>query len=229
MNVELRHRPGYALAEVRLEAGETLVAEPSAMVSMDAHVQLTTSAGAPQGGGVLSGLLQGARRVLAGESFFVNRFHAPSAGRVAVAPRLPGDLVAVALSGERLLVQSGAFVASAEGVRVDSGWGGARGFFSGVGLVLLAAEGHGPLLLGGFGGISEVAVDGELMIDTGHIVAMDAGLSYEIERFGGGFWAMLTSSEGLVARVRGRGRVWIQSRNPSAFGRLIGRLLPARR
>ena len=73
MQIELHHRPSYALAEVKLAAGETVVAEAGAMVSMDTHVQIETSAG-KKGEGKLKGLMKGLKRMVAGESFFQNKY-----------------------------------------------------------------------------------------------------------------------------------------------------------
>ena len=49
MNIEIHHRPSYALAAVDLEPGETVVAESGAMISMDSHIRIETSAGMSQG------------------------------------------------------------------------------------------------------------------------------------------------------------------------------------
>ena len=45
MRIDVHHRPAYAMAEVHLDAGETVVAEGGSMVSMDSHVTMDTSAG----------------------------------------------------------------------------------------------------------------------------------------------------------------------------------------
>jgi len=84
-------------------------------------------------------------------------------------------------------------------------------------------------LIGGFGGIEEVLCDGSMVIDTGHLVAWDAELEYSIGKSGSGWIASWLSGEGLVCHFRGRGRIWIQSRNPAAYGGRVGALLPARK
>ena len=228
MQIEVHHRPSYALAEVQLEAGETVVAEGGAMVSMDSHISIATSAGS-QKDGALAGLMKGLKRMAAGESFFQNRFTAVAAsGHVTFAPIHPGDAIVHNLSQSTLFLQSTAFLCSGDGVTVDAKWGGAKTFFGGEGLVMLKASGSGPLVFNSFGAIKEIPVDGEFIVDTGHIVAFDEGLNFSVGRFGGGWTSFIFGGEGLVCRFSGQGRLWIQTRNPVEYGQLIGSKLPPR-
>jgi uncharacterized protein (AIM24 family) len=70
--------------------------------------------------------------------------------------------------------------------------------------------------------------DGNLVIDTGHLVAWDATLDYSVGKSGSGWIASFLSGEGLVCHFRGQGRIWIQTRNPAAYGETVGAMLPAR-
>lgn len=228
MRFEIRNRPSYATAEVFLDAGDRLVTEGGAMVGMDPHLQLETVANRSGSGGLLGGLMQGMKRLVSGESFFINRYTAPSPGRITLAPTFPGDIVAHTLSHGALMLQSSAFLASHDTVNVDASWGGARSFFGGEGLILLKATGQGTLLFNSFGGISEIEVNGSFVVDTGHIVAFEDTLTFSVGRFGGAWSSFLLGGEGLVCTFSGRGRLWIQGRNPVAFGGLIGPLLPPR-
>ncbi|MEE2829329.1 MAG: TIGR00266 family protein [Myxococcota bacterium] len=228
MQVEIHHRPAYALADVQLEADETVIAEGGAMVSMDSHVTVETSAG-KKGDGALTGLVKGLKRMVAGESFFQNRFTASGKpGHVTFAPVYQGDIVVEELAQTTLFLQSTAFLCSGVGVDVDAKWGGAKTFFGGDGLVMLKATGSGPIIFNSFGAIKPINIDGEFIVDTGHIVAFDEGLNFSVNRFGGGWKSFLFGGEGLVCRFSGRGRLWIQTRNPVEFGQLLGRKLPPR-
>ncbi len=228
MRFDIQHRPAYALAIVHLEPGETVIAEGGAMVSMDTHVQMQTSAAAP-GQGLLSGLLSGLKRVVAGESFFQNRFTASAPGQVTFAPTHVGDIVVHELPAQGVLyLQSSAFVCSADTIKIDAKWGGARTFFGGEGLVMLKATGHGPIAFNSFGGVRPVDVEGEFIVDTGHIVAFESSLNFTISRFGGGWKSFIFGGEGLVCRFKGTGRLWIQTRNPQEYGKAIGPKLPMR-
>ena len=106
MDIEVIHRPSYSLAIAKLTPNERIRAEAGAMVSMSGGVQIETKAE----GGLLKSL---GRAVLGGESFFQNFFVAPaSGGEVTLAPELPGDIAVIEMSGNKLMVQAGSYMAS---------------------------------------------------------------------------------------------------------------------
>lgn len=228
MQIDVRHRPAYALAVVRLDPGETVVGEAGALVSRDPHVQMETSAG-KKDEGLVAGLFSGLKRMVAGESFFQNRYTASgSAGEVTFAPALVGDVAVHQLDGGTVYLQSSAFLCAPPSVSIDASWGGAKSFFGGGGFVLVKASGSGPVAFNAFGAIKEVEVDGAFVVDTGHVVAFEEALKYSVTRINGGWTTMLFGGEGLVCRFTGKGRVWLSTRNPVAFGELMGPLLPKR-
>jgi uncharacterized protein (TIGR00266 family) len=228
MQIEVRHRPAYALAVVKLEAGETVVAESGALVSRDTHVQIETSAGSKDQG-LVAGLFSGLKRMVAGESFFQNRYTAQAQqGEVTFAPSLVGDIDTHELTGGAMFLQSTAYLCSPPSVTVDASWGGARSFFGGEGFVLLKASGTGPIAFNAFGAMKAIDVDGDFIVDTGHIVAFEETLQFKVNRFGGGWKAFIFGGEGLVCRFSGKGRLWIQTRNPVEFGNTLGPMLPMR-
>ena len=49
-----------------------------------------------------------------------------------------------------------------------------------------------------------------------------------MRKAGGGWISSFLSGEGLVLRMRGKGTIYLQSRNPTEFGKTVGGLLPAR-
>ena len=211
MDYEILHKPSYALARVKLNQREQLQAEAGAMVSMSDSVKMETSAR----GGIFGGLR---RSVLGGESFFVNTFTAEQAGEVTFAPSLPGDIEALELQGETLLVQSGSFLAATMNIEVDSQWGGARSFFSKEGLFLLRCSGRGLLFISSYGAIHRIDLGrGErYTVDNGHMVAFDESVRYEVGR-AGGWKTTLLSGEGLVCKLEGPGRFYMQTRSEDAF------------
>lgn len=228
MNIDIQHQPSFALAIITLDPGETVVAEGGAMVSMDAHVQMETGAKKSEGG-MLGGLMKGLKRMVAGESFFQNRFTVTDRpGQVTFAPTHAGDIQTYEMQQNTVYLQSSAFLCSGPEVEVDAKWGGARTFFGGEGMVMLKATGTGPLLFNSFGGMKEVEVDGSFVVDTGHIVAFEDGVSFKVTRFGGGWKSFIFGGEGLVCTFTGKGRVWLQTRNPQGFGELVGAKLPMR-
>ncbi|MBI2195243.1 MAG: TIGR00266 family protein [Planctomycetes bacterium] len=224
MQVQILHQPAYSLAEILLTPGESIVAESGAMVSMSPSIEMTTSSRGA-GGGIMKGLK---RAVLGGESFFLNTFSAHQGpGEVTLAPMHVGDIFQLELASSSYTVQSTSYLASVPSIVLDTQWQGAKGFFSGEGLFMLKAAGNGMLLINAFGAVHPVDVNGTFVVDTGHIVAFEDTLHYSIERVGGWF-STFFSGEGLVARFSGRGRLYIQSRNPKEFGKLVGSKLPPR-
>lgn len=212
MEVEIRYRPSYALAVIGLGPGEAVQAEAGAMVSMSPGMEIVTAA---KGG--LMGALK--RSVLGGESFFMNTYRAPGqAGQITLAPPLPGDMAVVEMSGDTLMVQSGSYLASSDGITIDTKWSGAKTFFAREGLIMLKCSGSGTLVLSSYGAIHELELaPGESQtVDTGHLVAFTEGMGFSVRRVGG-MKSTLFSGEGLVVDLSGPGRVYLQTRSDDAF------------
>jgi len=227
MEIQLLQQPDSAIAKVTLDADEEIVAEAGSMIAMSPHISANTTLRQGKGGGLLGGL----KRLLAGESLFLSVFRSlGQAGEIYLAPDFMGDLMVYDMRGEELVVQSSAYVACASSVDVDLGFQGfKRGILSGESLFWLTISGQGPLLLSSFGGIYSVEVNGEYIVDTGHIVAFERGLNFEIGKPPGSTWlSTFLGGEGFVCRFKGRGTVYCQTHNPGAFGRLVGSLLPPR-
>ncbi|WP_323674661.1 TIGR00266 family protein [Halorubellus sp. PRR65] len=211
MEYEIRNRPSFAAVEVDLNQGETIMAEAGAMVSHEDGISIRTDRG---GGGLMKNLK---RSVLGGESFFRNTFTADSPGSVTLAPPLPGDVVQYDLDGT-LFVQSGSYLAATPEIDVDTKFGGGRSFFGGEGLFLLELAGTGPVFMSSYGAVEEreLAAGERFVVDTGHIVAFEGEVNWDVTKVGG-LKSTLFSGEGLVAEFRGPGRVWLQTRSQDAF------------
>lgn len=212
MQVDIQYRPSYSLAVVKLDANESIQVEAGSMVSMSPGLAIQTQA---KGG--LMGALK--RSVLGGESFFMNDYRAPAqGGEITLAPALPGDLAVLDLTGETLMVQSGSYVASSQGVNIDTKWGGAKTFFASEGLIMLKCSGTGTLILSSYGAVHEMELAaGETQtVDTGHLVAFAEGMGFSVRRIGG-VKSTLFSGEGLVVDLTGPGKVLMQTRSDDAF------------
>ena len=198
MRTEISFSPAFAMATLHLDQGESVNAEAGAMMAMSPAVAIETSTK----GGVLKGLR---RSVLGGESFFMNTFTAtgPDA-QVVVAPALPGDIVTWPLSGNTVYLQSGSYLAAPESVDVDSKWGGAKTFFSREGLFMLKCSGVGELVVSSYGAIQgiDLAAGQSYVVDTGHMVGWEEGVSYEVHK-AGNWKATVLGGEGLVVRLTG--------------------------
>lgn len=220
MQVNLLYRPSQSLAQCWLQNGESVVAESGAMVGMSTNVQMQTQSG---------GLMKGLKRLFGGESFFRNTFTAQGGqGEVLFATPLCGDMAVLEAGHKQWCIQNSAYVASSPSVDVKTKSGGFKGMFSGAGLFLLETSGMGQVIIGTFGALEQVQVDGSMVIDTGHLAAWESTLTYKVGKSGSGWIASFLSGEGLVCHFEGQGTVYLQSRNAAEYGSTIGALLPPR-
>jgi uncharacterized protein (TIGR00266 family) len=211
LEFEISQRPEFAIVTVQLKPGQRIFSEPAAMASMTPSLKMKA--------GLKGGLKKALGRVFAGESMIVNTFSAENApGEVTFAPGIPGDVVHRRLDQSRLYLQRGSFVAHSEGLELSAKWQGAKGFFSGEGLVLLKVEGTGDIFFNSYGVILEIDVTEEYVVDTGYIVAFEDTLDYKVVVLPGSrptktIKNFLFGGEGLVCRFSGQGKVWIQTRH----------------
>lgn len=226
MEIDITHRPGCAVAKITLQPGETVTTEGGGMIAMNTNLQVKTSMHKKEKQGIFSAV----KRMLAGESLFFNHYTAgASPGTIYVAPDMLGDVFKHELQGNGLLVQSGSYVASAGDIDIEMNMQGFKSLFSGEGLFWLKLKGTGTVVLNSFGAIYPVQVNGEYIVDTGHIVAFDESLNFSISKVGSSIFSSFLGGEGLVCRFKGQGTVWCQSHNPNNFGSYIGSKLKPRK
>ena len=178
-------------------------------------------------GGIFKGLR---RSVLGNESFFINTFTAREPGLVELAPPTPGDIQAVELFQQTLYIQSASFLAATTGLDIDTKWGGARTFFSSEGLFMLRCAGTGTVLISSYGAIHQVNLlpGEEYTVDTGHMVAFDQSVRYSVGRTGS--WkSTFLGGEGLVCKLQGPGRFYMQTRSSESFIQWLAQKMPARK
>ena len=224
MRTTIEFDPSYSLLTVELDPGESIKAETGAMVAQ-AGVDMKTGMG---GGGLFGGI----RRMIGGESFFLNTFTGErSGGWVSLAPPSPGDIGSFDLQpGTNLFIQSSSFLACTENVQTDTQFQGFRGFFSGESLFFIrsyAERGSGTVFYNSYGAIKQVPVTPgqELVVDTGHLVAFSDDVEYSVGKVGG-IGSLIAGGEGLVMRFRGNGHVWVQSRNLASLADKLMPFLP---
>jgi len=205
METEIRNRPSFANIRIGLEAGEQIIAEADAMASMSASIDMQTR----WSGGVVRGVL---KRAFGGESMFVNVFSTESEGELVLTQPFPGDIECIELKGNTLFLQPGAFIACESNVKLGLGWAGIRMAVAREGLFRLKVSGHGRIWFGAYGGIFQREVEEEYIVDSGHLVAYEPTIGIRIG-MAGGIFSSIFSQEGLVTRVNGPGRIYMQSRS----------------
>ncbi|MFA9406787.1 MAG: TIGR00266 family protein [Anaerolineales bacterium] len=223
MQVEILYRPSYSVARVVLDRNEKVQVESGGMVGMSPDLLMETEAK----GGILKSI---ARSMFGGESFFLNTYTGVEDGdRILLAPPLPGDIAVVEMQGGSLMVQSGSYLASSEGIQVDTKWSGAETFFGSEGLIMLRISGTGTLIISSYGAIHpmELKAGEKYVVDTGHLVSFEEQIGYDVKKVAG--WkSTLFSGEGLVAELTGPGEVNLQSRSQDSFLSWLIPLLPER-
>lgn len=221
--------------EIELDPGESAVAEAGALVWKDAAIGMTTVFGdgsGAQGGGFMGALLGAGKRLVTGESLFTTVFTHNGSGkaRVAFAAPVPGAIVPLKLDsvGGTLICQKDAFLCAAKGVSMGIAFQKRimTGLFGGEGFIMQKLEGDGWVFVQ-FGGMvveRELAPGEELHVDTGCVAAFTPSIEFDLIG-AGGVRSAIFGGEGLFfARLRGPGKVWIQS---LPFSRLAGRMLAA--
>lgn len=227
MQIEIQNRPSAATARIRLAEGEGLTAEVGAMIAMSSGLRVETTSKSRGGGG---GFLKGLKRMFSGESFFLNHFTSTEEGQeILVGPGLMGDIIHHRLEGGTLVVQGSSWLASSPEIDIDTTFQGlGKAFFSGEGMFWVKCSGHGDVLVNSYGAIYPVEITrettrhGPYVVDTGHIVAFEDTLRFEIGKAGKSLIGSFLGGEGLVCKFSGQGMLYCQTHNPTSFGRLLG-------
>ena len=214
----------FPLVEIALETGESAYIQRGSMVYHTPSVTLNTRLNA-RGSGI--GKLMGAigRSMTSGESAFITQaVSSADDGRLALAPSMPGQVIALDLGSHQYRLNDGAFLAldgSAQYKMERQSVG--RAFFGGQGgLFVMTTEGQGSLLANAFGSIKKIELQGEeITIDNAHVVAWSRELQYDIH-LENGFLQSIGTGEGIVNTFRGTGEIYVQSLNIETFANVIG-------
>jgi uncharacterized protein (TIGR00266 family) len=220
----IEHSPSFSTLIFSLKQGQSVQTEKGAMMYMSRNLEIQTHG---RSGGMMKGLVTSA---LGGESFFVNTYTATRGpGDLAVVGPTMGDIKALDVSRQPMILQSGAFLASMPEVTLDTKWQGLKGFLSEKDFVMLRASGMGKVWVSSFGAIIEKDLQpGEVLsVDTGHLVAFPDNMQYSVHRVGG--WkSTILSGEGLVTDLVGPGKILLQTRTIGAFAASLIPYLPNR-
>ena len=211
MQALIEGQPTFADLRVVLEPGESITAEASSMSSMDADLDMQ----AKFNGGFISGLL---KKYLGGESLLINVFTNNTAQprRVTLVQGTPGDMMERTLQGDSYCLQPGAYIASQPGVKLGLQWAGIKSFVAKEGLFRLKVSGTGVVWFGAYGGLMEREIDGEFIVDSGHLVGYEPGIKLHLQ-LAAGLFASFFSREGIVTRLEGKGKIILQSRSLSGL------------
>lgn len=219
MNVKIEAKPAFAYLDVELAPGETIVAEADAMATMSSELDMT----AKFNGGFFSGLI---KKYLGGESLFINHFtnNTNQPLKLTLVQATPGDMECKMLNNEAYCLERGAYVASEPGVKLGLRWAGIGSFIGGEGLFKLIVSGTGKVYFGAYGGIIEKEIQGEYIVDSGHLVGYEQHMTLT-PKLSNGIIGSLISGEGFVMKVSGNGKIYLQTRNISGLASWVNRHL----
>ena len=220
MNAKIEGAPSFAHIHVELAPGEQITCESDAMASMSADLDMK----AKFNGGFFSGLM---KKFLGKESLFINTFTNNTDGprKLTLAPATPGDIKHIRLENDAICFQPGAYIASTNGLKLGLKWAGFASLIGREGLFKLQVSGTGDLWYGAYGALVEHEVDGEYIVDTGHLVAYPPNMKLKVQ-LAGGIFSSFFGGEGLVTRVEGKGKIILQTRSLSGLASWLNPFLP---
>lgn len=206
-----------------LKEGETMKNETGAMAFMTSGMNMDTNTG--------GGLLKGIGRALSGDTIFLNYFTAENDNeQVGFSACTPGKIIPIELNESKTIIgQKNAFLAAENDVDVDIYFkeNVGAGIFGGEGFILQKFSGEGVVFLEIDGEVIEKDLkEGEtILLDPGHIAAMDESVDFDIERVKGA--KNILFGEGLFfTKITGPGKVWIQTMPLSKLAEALIPLLP---
>ncbi|GAP89531.1 putative duf124 domain-containing protein [Rosellinia necatrix] len=202
------HRDCNTIITIQLAMGCPLIARPGVLIAMSSTITLK---------GEYKFSMK--KLVAAGGDLGQSTFIGP--GELLLAPSMLGDITTIRLNGQdSWSVGKDAYVANTQGIIRDyKRQGLGKAMFSGEGLWVHKITGVGLLWITSFGAIirKDLAEGEKYIVDNGHLVAWN--LKYVMERVAsGGIIAGFATGEGLVCKFTGPGTVFLQTRNPRAFG-----------
>ncbi|MDY5987969.1 TIGR00266 family protein [Sporofaciens sp. SGI.106] len=208
----------------RLENGEKMITEGGSMAWMSPNMKMETTTG--------GGLGKAFGRMLAGEKMFQNIYTAQGGnGLIAFASSFPGSIEAFEIKpGHDMIFQKCAFLAGEEGVQISMFFNKkfSSGLFGGEGFIMQRFSGQGTVFAEFDGHVVEYELKAgqQIVVDTGHLAAMDATCKMEIQSVPGVKNALF-GGEGLFNTViSGPGRVWLQTMPISNVAAVIRPYIP---
>ena len=161
-----------------LEANESMITEGGAMSWMSPNMKMETTSG--------GGLGKAFGRAFAGEHMFQNIYTAQGGmGMIAFASKFPGSIRAFHITpGNDMIFQKKAFLASEAGVTMSVHFRKklGAGLFGGEGFIMQRISGQGIVFCEFDGHVVEYNLQPgqQIILDTGHLAAMDATCSMDI-------------------------------------------------
>lgn len=223
MKYEIKGEP-LPVVICHLEAGEKMITEGGAMSWMSPNMQMETTTN--------GGLGKALGRSLSGESMFQNIYTAQGGpGMIAYASCFPGSIRAFEISpGKEMIFQKTAFLASEAGVSLETAFKKkmGAGLFGGEGFIMQKVTGSGIMFAEFDGYVVEYELEAgqQIVIDTGHVAAMSASCTLDIQSVKGAKNKLLGGEGFFNTVVTGPGHLWLQTMPLANMADAIRRYIP---
>jgi uncharacterized protein (TIGR00266 family) len=207
LNSELIGSESFRMIKITLNSQNRIRVEPGAMASQQTQISVDTKIN----GGILKALIS---KFFGGESFFINDYYNSSntSAVLHLTQKTPGDIICRELKGEDIFLEAGAFIACTPQIRGKTIWAGFASWFAGEGLFRLKYTGSGQIWFGSYGAIIEKELNGDLLVDSGHLLAYSNNVKLSI-KLAGSLFSSFVSKEGFVLKLSGKGKVLLQTRS----------------
>lgn len=209
----------------QLEAGERMITEGGGMSWMSPNMKMETTTN--------GGIGKAFGRAFSGEKMFQNVYTAQGGpGMIAFASCFPGSIKAFEIApGREMVFQKSAFLAGEAGVSLSVFFNKkiGAGFFGGEGFVMQKVSGQGVMFAEFDGHVVEYDLQPgqQIVIDTGHLAAMEATCQMDIQSVPG-MKNKFLGGEGLFNTVvTGPGKVWLQTMPISNVAGAIRKYIPS--
>ena len=209
----------------QLEAGERMITEGGAMSWMSPNMLMETTTN--------GGIGKAFGRAFSGEKMFQNVYTAQGGpGMIAFASCFPGSIRAFEIGpGREMVFQKSAFLAAEAGVSLSVFFNKkiGAGLFGGEGFVMQKVSGQGLMFAEFDGHVIEYDLQPgqKIVLDTGHLAAMEATCQIDIQTVPGMKNKFLGGEGFFNTVVTGPGRVWLQTMPISNVAGAIRKYIPS--
>ena len=206
-----------------LNDGERMITENGGMSWMSPNMKMETTSN--------GGIGKAFGRAFSGEKFFQNIYTAQGDGMIAFASDFPGSIRAFDITPDHeMIFQKRAYLASEAGVTLSAHVRKkvGSGFFGGEGFVMQKISGQGTCFAEFDGHVVEYDLKAgeQIVLDTGHLAAMDATCTMDIKSVAG-IKNKLLGGEGFFNTVvSGPGKVYLQTMPMSNVAEALIEYLP---
>jgi len=206
---------GLEAVEVRLSAGQEVLAEPGALVALLGQAEFRAS--------LQGGVWKSIMRRITGERFWRQRIRATGPARVILSSGYPGSIVHIRMDGgTSYICDRGRWLASAGAISLvpQLEHRMVTGMFAGMGFLRQRLTGQGDAYLHAVGAVIDYVLPEGVtaMVQARAIVAVESTVQFE-SVIQGGITGLFGGEGWFLTRLTGPGRVILQTLDPKQMSK----------